>query len=285
MQAQSPVSSSSPDTLAGVNVMLMGPGGSGKTHAIGTLVESGVEVFCLMLESGIESLRGYFTDKGMPIPDNLHWHILEAPKASFTDMIDNAKKINSLSLESLAKTVDPNRGKHNRFVSILEALNDFPCDRTGQKFGPVNSWTPARALVIDGMTGLGQAALSLVVGGKPVKSQSDWGIAQDQVEKITRMLCDNCPCHFILITHIEREVDQILGGTKLMVSALGNKLAPKLPPMFSDVILAVRDGTKWTWDTGSAMADVKARNMPFAAGQAPSFIPLIEKWKSRGGKL
>lgn len=273
------------DVLAGVNVMLMGPGGSGKTHSIGTLVESGVEVFYLALESGIESLRGYFLDKGVPIPDNLHWHVLEAPKASFLDMIDNAKKINSLSLESLAKAVDPNRGKHNRFVSILEALNDFPCDRTGKRFGPVNGWTPKRALVVDGMTGLGLAAMSLVVGGKAVKSQSDWGIAQDQVEKITRMLCDNCACHFVLIAHIEREVDQVLGGTKLMVSALGNKLAPKLPPMFSDVILAVRDGTKWVWDTGSAMADVKARNMPFASGQPPSFGPLISKWKARGGVL
>lgn len=272
-------------TLPGVNVMLMGPAGSGKTHAIGTLVEAGVEVFYLALESGLESLMGYFSDKGKPVPDNLHWHVLAAPQASFMDMLDNAKKINQLSLESLAKSVDPNRGKHNRFVSILEALNDFPCDRTGQRYGSVASWKPTRALVIDGLTGLGQAAMSLVVGGKPVRSQSDWGIAQDQVEKVLRMLCDNCQCHFVAIAHIEREVDQILGGTKLMVATLGNKLAPKLPPMFSDVILAVRDGTKWTWDTGNAMADVKARNMPFASGQIPSFGPLIEKWKSRGGKL
>lgn len=280
------VATPKPETdLAGVNFLLMGPAGTGKTRAIGTLVESGVEVFYLGLESGLESLIGYFTDAGKPIPETLHWHILEAPKASFMDLLDSAKKINTMSLDTLAKMVDPNRGKHNRFVSLLEALNDFKCQRTGQSFGGVNTWTPKRAIVIDGLTGINEAAMSLVVGGKPVRNQSDWGIAQDQVYKIIQMLCNNCPCHFGLIAHIEREQDQILGGIKLMVAALGKALAPKIPPLFSDVILCVREGTKWTWDTGSAMADVKARNLPFQSGLSPDFRPLIEKWKSRGGVL
>lgn len=271
--------------LPGFNAMLMGPAGTGKTTAIATLVESGVEVFYLALEPGLESLLGYWTDKGKEIPANLHWHVLEAPKASFLEMIDAATKVNTLSLDTLAKFQDPNRSKHNQFISLLHALNDFPDDRTGTKFGPVNSWTPSRALVIDGMSGLNRAALSLVVGGKPVKSQSDWGIAQDQVEKILRMLCDGCPCHFILIAHVEREQDQVLGGIKLTVSTLGKALAPKIPAMFSDVILTVREGTKWTWDTGSAQADVKTRNLPFASGLTPSFKPVVEKWLSRGGVL
>jgi hypothetical protein len=125
--------------------------------------------------------------------------------------------------------------------------------------------------------------MSLVVGGKPVRNQSDWGIAQDQVEKIVRMWTDNCRCHFVLIAHVERETDAILGGVKLMVSTLGKALAPKLPPMFSDVILTVREGSKFTWDTGSAMADVKTRNLPIAGGQPSDFRTIVTKWKSRGG--
>lgn len=272
-------------TLPGINFLLMGPAGTGKTTAIATLVEAGVEVFYLALEPGLESLVGYWTDKGKEIPPNLRWHTLAAPKASFLDMIDSATKINTLSLDTLAKSIDPNRGKHNQFISLLHALNDFPDDRTGEKFGAVNTWTPARALVIDGLTGLGLAAMALVVGGKPVKNQSDWGIAQDQVEKLLRMLCDGCQCHVGVIAHVEREQDQVLGGIKLMVATLGRALGPKIPAMFSDVILTVRDGTKWTWDTGSAQADVKARNLPFAGGQPPSFAPMIAKWKSRGGVL
>jgi hypothetical protein len=272
-------------TLPGFNCLLMGPAGTGKTHAIGTLVDSGVEVFYLALEPGLESLLGYWTDKGKEVPANLHWHTLAAPKASFGDMLASAKSINTLSLDALAKMADPNRSKHNQFITLLEALNDFPDDRSGTRFGPVDKWAPNRALVIDGMAGLGRAAMSLVVGGKAVKSQSDWGIAQDQLEKLLRALCDNCACHFVLIAHVERETDMVLGGVKLMVSTLGRALAPKIPAMFSDVVLTVRSGDKWTWDTGSVQADVKTRNLPIKADNPPSFAPVVEKWKSRGGVL
>lgn len=270
-------------TLPGFNVLLMGPAGTGKTYSIKTLVDAGIEVFYLMLEPGLESLLGAWTDAGKEVPANLHWHQLKAPTASFADLIDSASKINTLSLDGLAKMQDPNRSKHNQFIELLNALNNFPDDRTGEKFGGVNTWGTNRALVIDGMTGLNRAALSLVVGGKPVKSQSDWGIAQDQVEKIVRMLCDGCPCHFVLIAHVERETDQVLGGVKLTVSTLGKALAPKIPAMFSDVILTTREGTKWTWDTGNSMADVKARNVPFKSGLESNFGQIVEKWKSRGG--
>ena len=271
--------------LPGVNVLLMGPAGTGKTHSLGTLADAGVELFYLGLEPGLESLLGYWTDKGLEVPPNVHWHQLKAPKASFKEMAGDATRINTMALDSLAKMQDPNRGKHNSFIALLEALQDFPDDRTKQKFGSVDEWTPSRALVIDGMAGLGRAAMSLVVGGKPVKNQSDWGIAQDQVEKITRMWTDNCNCHFVMLAHVERETDAILGGVKLMVSALGAKLAPKLPPMFSDVILTAREGSKFSWDTGSAMADVKTRNLPIAQNLAPDFGAIINKWKSRGGVL
>jgi len=273
-----------PFTLPGVNVLLMGPSGTGKTYSIGTLVDLGVEVFYLALESGMESLLGYWTDNGKEVPSNLHWHKVSAPTASFTDMIANAKNINMLNLDSLAKMSDPNKSKHNQFISLLEALNNFPDDRTGEKYGPVNSWDQSRVLVVDGATGISQCAMALVVGGKAVRNQSDWGIAQDQVEKLVRMLCDNCACHFILLAHVERETDAILGGVKLMVSTLGKALAPKLPAMFSDVILAERTGDEWAWNTASAMADIKTRNLPIKSDNPPSFKAIFEKWLARNSK-
>jgi len=261
--------------------MLMGPAGSGKTHSIGTLVDAGIEVFYLALEPGLESVLGYWTDRGLPIPANLHWHTVKAPDTSFLDMLDTATKINTFSLEMLAKMVDPNKSRYNQYMEVFKVLNDFEDQRTGAKFGAVNTWSTDRALVIDSLTGLNTAALNLVIGGKPVRSQSDWGIAQQQLEGLLRKLCDGCSCHFVLLAHVERESDLVLGGVKLMASTLGKALAPKIPAMFSDVILTVRQGDKWTWDTANVMADLKTRNLPIKSDNPPSFEPIVRKWQAR----
>ena len=270
-----------PDTAQGFNVTLMGPSGTGKTHALGTLVDTGMEVFVLFTESGVESLQGYYADRGRPIPDNLHYHVVRAPDSSFEDMITAATRINTQSLESLSKLMDPDRAKHNQFISILKALANFVDDRTGESFGSVATWSAGYVLAIDGLTGLGRASMAMVVGGKPVKSQPDWGIAQDQVEKLLRKLCDDCRCSFVLLAHVERETDAVLGGVKLMASTLGVKLAPKIPAMFSDVILTTRQGDKWSWDTANSMADLKTRNLPIKADLPPNFAAIVTKWYAR----
>lgn len=268
-------------TLPGTNVLLIGPAGTGKTYSVGTLVDAGIETFYFGLEPGLEALLGYWTDNGKQVPANLHWHFLPPADASFTELQDAAVKINMMSLKALADMQDPNRSKYNQFVKIYTVLNNFEDQRTGEKFGSVDSWTPERAIVIDSLTGLNNASLASIVGGKPVRSQSDWGIAQNQLESLLRKLVDGCRCHFILLAHVEREVDAILGGVKIMVSTLGKALAPKIPPMFSDVILTKREGTKFSWSTADPQADTKTRNLPLREGIDPSFQQIIAKWRTR----
>lgn len=271
--------------LPGVNVLLEGPAGTGKTHAIGTLVDSGIDVRYLGLESGLESLLGYWTDRGKPVPANLAWHMVTPAKAGFGELADIAKKINQLSFEALTKVADANKSKYDQLLKIYEALSNFKDDRTGKSFGAVDDWAPNCALVMDGLTGLNNAAMANTVGGKPVRSMPDWGLAQTQVENLLRMLCDGCPAWFVLIAHVERETDAILGGVKLTTSTLGKALAPKIPAMFSDVILTVRNGDKWVWDTANPLADLKTRSLPIKQSLAPDFKQIVDKWVSRGGKL
>lgn len=268
-------------TLPGPNVLLMGDAGTGKTHSIGTLVDAGVEVFYLSIEQGIESLFAYWTERNLPIPDNLHWHKIEPPKASFKELAESALKVNTLSYESLGKMTDVNRHTHNLFIKVNESFFDFPDDRTGKRFGSVDSWGPERAIVVDGLTGLSRAAMSLTVGGKPIKNPGDYGIAQGQLEGFLRLICDHCRCWFILLAHVEKEIDPVVGGMKITVATIGKALPPLIPPMFSDVIYTIREGKKWTWNTAGTGVVTKARYLPWDEGMAPSFAPLVEKWKLR----
>lgn len=79
----------------------------------------------------------------------------------------------------------------------------------------------------------------------------------------------------------QREVDQILGGLKLTVSTLGKALAPKIPAMFSDVVLTERSGDKWTWNVASSTADVKTRNLALKSDLVPTFSQILDKWIAR----
>lgn len=270
--------------LPGVKVLLEGPTGTGKTYSIGTLVEALPRVVFLAFEQGTESLRGYWADRGLPVPPSLHICTVRQHSAGWSEMAATVKQVNQLSYEALKNTRDTNRSKYDQFEQFLRNFNDVT-DDNGVKLGPVDEWGTNTALVIDGMTGLGRAAMATVVGGKFDKSQADWGLAQNMVEETCRRLTENCRCHFVLLAHVEREPDPNGGTMKLTVSTLGQKLAPKIPPMFSDVILSARVGKEFWWDTENALADLKTRNLPIGPKNPPDFRRIIEKWGSRGGRV
>lgn len=261
-------------TMPGFNVLLVGGTGTGKTHSIRTLCDQGLEVFVLFTEPGMEVLADIPEDK-------LHWHYIAPSTPDWQDMIDSANKINKMSLKSLSELSDINKGKYTEFMDVLVCLSNFKDDRTGKEFGAVDSWGPERVLVVDSLSGLNIMAMNLVTGSKPVKSMADWGMSMDNLERLITKLCVDTKCHFVLTAHLERESDETTGGTTLMASTLGKKLAPKLPRFFSDVIHVRRDGSKFFWSTASINVDLKARNLPLADNLPPTFSPIIESWRKR----
>lgn len=263
-------------TIPGVNVLLVGATGTGKTHSIRTLVEQGLEVFVVFTEPGMEVLADISSDK-------LHWRYIAPATPAWADMLDSANKINKMTFKSLTDLSDINKSKYTEFLDLLTTLSNFKDDRTGKEYGAVDSWGPERVLVVDSLSGLNIMAMNLVTGSKPVKSMADWGVAIDNLERLITKLCVDTKCHFVLTAHLERETDETTGGTSLMAATLGRKLAPKLPRFFSDVIHVKRDGGKFVWSTASINVDLKARNLPLSDQLIPSFQPIIESWRKRAG--
>lgn len=271
--------------LPGVNVLLEGPTGTGKTYSLGTIAEYGggcLDLHYFSFESGSESLRGYFTDSGKKVPPNLYFHTVKVAQASWTERADAVKMVNTLPYDLLKKASDPNRNKYDQFEKFLRSFN-APTDDEGRKFPNIDQWDTNKVVAIDGLTGLGNAALAAVIGGKVDRDQKDWGLAQNLVENTLRQLCDACKCHFILLSHVEKEPDPLGGPALLTVSTLGRALPAKIPPMFSDVALAKRVVKDFTWSTIEGGADLKARNLPWADKIPPNFGIILDKWRSRGG--
>jgi len=253
--------------------MLLGGPGTGKTHSLRTLAACGLEVFILATEYPDVLLD---TDAG-----KIHWHYVEPGKADWATLLANAKQINSLSNDMLQKMPGINKEKYRQFFEIYNALMDFPCDRTGKKYGNTSEWGPERVLVIDSLSGLSIMARDLAVGAKPIITQPDWGVMMHNLEMFINACTTGTRAWFILTAHLEKELDEVTGSSKLMASTLGRKLAPKLPRFFSDVVLCKRSGTTFSWDVSTNETDVKWRNLPLQGNLTQDFAQIHSAWKTR----
>jgi len=173
--------------------------------------------------------------------------------------------------------------KMDQWMNLLLSCKDFVDDRTGEHYGDVTEWGPDRALVIDSLSGLNKMAREYTVGLKPSLHQGEWGVAMSLEEGLIWQLTSNRRCFFVLTAHLDRNIDEITQQTKLMVKALGNKLAPDIPKNFSEVVLARRgtDKLPFTWSTADVTATVKNRALTVSNELSPTFVPIVRAHERR----
>ena len=274
--------------LSGPKVLLLGAAGSGKTRSLGTLVDWAARqspprpVHVLFIENGLETLLGYWRDRNLPVPDNLRYHVVTTKSIPLSSLLDAAKKVGILSYKSITEMVDPDRAKNNPYEKILQVLSKFTDDRTGKDCGNIGDWDASAILAIDSLSELGNACMKMVIGSKPTASQPDYGVAQNNFINLLRYLTQGFPPTLVMTGHVQRQVDEITGTTKLMTRAIGKALGDDIPPLFSEVIGTVRDGANWYWDTANSSLDTKTRYLPIASKITPDLGQIMDKWAKRG---
>jgi len=262
-------------------VLLLGGPGSGKTYSLSTLLEAGLEVFVIITEPvGLDTLIDVVTAKKLPIA-KLHWHSITPSRPGFDSLKDMAKKVAMMDYEAVSKLRPASNRTHAQWIKVLECLSNFTCQRDGKSYGPVDQFSSDRVVVVDSLSGLNVMAMDITIGDKPTAHQGEWGIAMQQLEKLILALTSIPSCPFVLTAHTEREVNEITGVTQVMASALGRKLAPKLPRFFSEVVLAYREGEQFWWSTTATGVDLKNRALPLNAKLQPSFVPIFEVYRKR----
>lgn len=262
-------------------ILLAGESGCGKTYSLSTLTEAGLDLFVIVTEpTGLDSIIDAYQQKKLPM-EKLHWKQITPARQGFEDLQKMAEKIGGMTYDSLTKLSPQGDRRKSRFIELLSTLNNFVDDKDGKSYGPVDKFDSNKVLVVDSLSGLNLMAMDLAVGDKPTAHQGEWGVAMSALEKLLNSLSSGLACTFILTAHLEREADELTGGTKLMASALGRKLAPKLPRFFSEVIHAYREGDKFFWSTSSQNVVTKRRVLPLGDKLPPTFKPIVEGYKAR----
>lgn len=266
----------------GSKTLLIGPPGTGKTTALVTFIEAGIELFIIGTDPGFEeSILDAMREKNLDM-SLLHYHYISPAMPSWSALISAANKVAMMGYKDLTE-IKSGVDKHlyRQYLDVLDTLADFKCDHCGKTFGATDEWEENRCLAVDSLSGLNEMALDLMIGGKPIAHQGEYGVAMQMESKLVLTLCGNLKCFLVITAHLDKEPNMLTGVPQLMVGALGSKLAPKLPRSFSDVVLAVKEGNKFTWSTAALNVDLKNRALPVAEGLKASFVPIVDAWKRR----
>jgi hypothetical protein len=215
-------------------------------------------------------------------PDLFDWSYVSPSPTSWDSLLQSAKIVNTMSLKDIADMrtgIAKPDGK--QWIKLIESIASFRSERTGETLGDATEWGPDCCFAIDGLTGVSTMSRNLTVGLKPNPAPGEWGVMQSNILELMRKLASDCKCFFMLIAHVERETSELTGMSNITVSTLGAKLAPKLPPLFTNVVYAKRLHDKFFWSTADSGVDTKSGDLPLSDSLPPDFSSIVESYRRR----
>jgi len=274
-----------PIRLKAPSVALLGEPGAGKTHSLITLLSSGIEVFVIVTDpNGLDTILDQIRlhPRSADLMPMFHWALVSPAAPGWAAMRQMGLTVASMGYEDIAKIKSGVGKEHMQtFTKLISTCVNFHCERTNLDFGDVTSWSDRRALVIDSLSGINKIMKDHTVGYKPSLHQGEWGIAMNLEEQLIFTLCSDLQCYFVLMAHLDKVVNEVTGIPQISMAALGNKLAPQLIKLFSEVVHVRREAANFYWSVSELNMAVKNRALPISARLAPDFAPIIAAHNAR----
>lgn len=243
-----------------VKVICAADSGAGKTGALASLIDAGLNVRVLDFDNGLSVLRGFVKDKGKLA--NVH----------YVDQLTDELKLVAGRIGIV---------KAPAFQRAMDALDKGGKDYWGADIPPLLEWTPRDVLVIDSYSMAGRTCLQMVMQanakGMSHPEIQHYGTAMENLEKWVGILSSSVvKCHVILNTHITN----VEGTAKLYPEALGSKLGPKLGRYFDNMVsISVSAGKRVFRTDKDGLLALKT------AVPLPETLPIETGWKDIFEKL
>lgn len=263
-----------------VKALLMADSGTGKTGALVSLVKAGYRLVIQDFDNGLDILANLVRDE---CPD-------KADNVIFETLTDKMRTLNGQAV------VDGVPKAWQRAMGLLDKWKTEDIE-----IGGISSWDSNTIYVADSLTMAAQAAMRYVLavnGRLNVRPyESDWGEAQNQIERWLQLLySDAVKCNVLVLAHVNFTEISVDSGrkdekgkpimdvlmTKGLPMAVGRALSPKIPRYFNNVLLMERRGggkavTRKILTTPQGITEAKCAStkipaeLPIATGLADFF--------------
>lgn len=244
--------------MALVRALLAGFPKQGKTPSIACLANAGYKVRFWDFDDNMVSYQANLTPEGKANTQIVK--LLDKFHGNETEMgVKGTPKAFTRALKLVDKYEVPKLDDKGQRIPIPVGAGE-PAKFEIENFGPVSSWGPDTIAVVDGMSGLGRAALrrTMFLQGRGMgdAQDRDIGSAMREQETFLELMKEACSnCHWLMVTHLKihgprpkrKGDDEIVTKqkedisefirTKLVPSALGWVLPPLIAQHFSTSLL------------------------------------------------
>lgn len=239
-----------------VKILLVGDAMSGKTGSLVSLVNAGYSLRILDLDNKLDVLKQYVMKE---CPDRVS-------QVEFRTLRDKRKATAG------GATID---GQPKAYIDTIKMFDNWKykaADGSEVDLGHPAEWGPDNILVVDSLSRLCDAAYDWREPLTPVGKSGErdgraiYGDAQDAIENLLAMLTGPLMQTNVIVIAHGMYMDLPDGTSKIFPQGVGQKLSPKIPQYFPNVIY-------YTNKSGKRMIQLKSNVMIDLANAAPFSMP------------